>query len=51
MVNVEEGALGAFEQNVITAAQCFVEQNDGIGDKALQIIARRAIFRMDLLEH
>ena len=50
VINVQEGALRALEQDVIAAAQRLVQQNDRVGDKRLQVIARRAVVRMDLLE-
>ena len=50
MINVQERALRALEQDVIAAPQRLVQQNHGVRDERLQVIACGAVFRMDLLE-
>src|SRR5437016_1170581 len=50
MIDVEESALGAFEQDVVTSPDCVVQQNDGIGDERTEVIAGRAVLLMDLLK-
>ena len=50
MIDVEEGALRALEQNVVAPAHRLVQQHDGVGDERLQVIARRAVGGMDFLE-
>src|SRR5678816_4490723 len=50
MIEIEEGSLGTLEQDVIAAENTTVQQDDGVGDKGFEIIARGTVFLQNLLE-
>src|ERR1051326_9548041 len=50
MIDIQERALSSFEQNVFALAHCFMQQYYRVGHELLEIIARRVITIMDLLE-
>ena len=50
MVDVQEGTLGALEEDVVAALAGMVELEDGVSDIRLEVIAGRAVGGMDFLE-
>ncbi len=50
MINIQERALRALEEDVVAPAQGLLEQDDGIGNEWLEEVAGGAIGLVDLLE-
>jgi hypothetical protein len=44
VINVEESALRAFEQNLFFPTRGFVEPDDGVRDEGREVITGAAIF-------